>query len=822
MTATTTRPPKPPYKLNPQRLRDNVPAPLKDTPRWIVWDYQWKDDKWDKPPVDPRGGYPIAKDDPKHHLAFEQAIELAVKHGRSGVGFVFSGADAIMGIDIDKCVADRAWSPWADELLRRLNTYTEYSPSGRGVKCFVFGSCPADHHKKSYHDGAIEAYDTARYFTVTGERVAQFSPEVETRQEGIEYIYRVVFGWSPQTTQTAAALTTSANGHASKYTPTDDEVFEKLCHDEKADRLLRGDASGYGSQSEADAALIYKVRFYAADADQVLRLCERSPLKRDKWYAKRPGGTWIATEIQKALSASSERYDWNRQHAKMNGSHKPATKAKPDDPWERVIPLSEGTLPSFPVDALPPVLRDFVAAASESYQVPADLPAMLLLAAIATCCQKRIRVVIYGDHKEPLNLWVVVVLESGERKSAIMRIVLEPIREYERELVERSAPQVTRYQNKKAVLEARIKSKRDLASKSKTDADRAVAEEEADRLTEELHQLPAVHKPQILVSDVTTEAFVSAMHRNRGRIAAWADEGGLFDTLAGRYGKNAVPNFDAYLDAYSGTDINVDRKGRDSEYIKQPAATVALTVQNDVLRALSDKPGMLGRGLIGRFLFSTPTSRVGYRRTQAEGMAAGIIADYRRLIHDLLAFDPAETIDVPFSPEAATVLRLFAEQVEIDLRPAGRLSSMKDWGAKIAGQTARIAGLIHCVTNRGDHAATLAPVEASSVHQAVTIGRYLVEHAAAAYGEMSSDPCRELAARIISWITDQRLTTFTKRDAHHRFQRYARVVKDIDPALELLCKTYHIRPAEYEPGAKGGRPREVFEVNPGLLTEGVL
>ena len=45
----------------------------------------------------------------------------------------------LSGIDLDSCIADDGTiAPWAVEILSIVPTYTERSPSGRGLKQFFF------------------------------------------------------------------------------------------------------------------------------------------------------------------------------------------------------------------------------------------------------------------------------------------------------------------------------------------------------------------------------------------------------------------------------------------------------------------------------------------------------------------------------------------------------------------------------------------------------------------------------------------------------------------------------------------------------------
>ena len=58
----------------------------------------------------------------------------------------------------------RVLEPWAAEIVTKLNTCTEVSPSGEGLKLFARGKLPGSGKKRAQ----IEMYDQGRYFTVTG------------------------------------------------------------------------------------------------------------------------------------------------------------------------------------------------------------------------------------------------------------------------------------------------------------------------------------------------------------------------------------------------------------------------------------------------------------------------------------------------------------------------------------------------------------------------------------------------------------------------------------------------------------------------------
>ena len=86
----------------------------------------------------------------------------------AGIGFVFNN-DGIFGVDLDNAFDDEGnLKEWASQLLALVPaTYIEVSPSGKGLH--IIGKGSVGHGRRiAFHDGCIEVYDTARYFTMTG------------------------------------------------------------------------------------------------------------------------------------------------------------------------------------------------------------------------------------------------------------------------------------------------------------------------------------------------------------------------------------------------------------------------------------------------------------------------------------------------------------------------------------------------------------------------------------------------------------------------------------------------------------------------------
>jgi len=147
---------------------DNIPDILKQRPQWVVWGVPGE---FPKAPFNPESLLKLITDPAKSGVsetwgAFENA-ERCVKQGLArGIGYEFAG-QGIYGVDLDGVLVNGVITPQAREIVEGLASYTETSPSGRGLHIFVTAdSANITRHRKQ--GGFVEIYTDARYFTVTG------------------------------------------------------------------------------------------------------------------------------------------------------------------------------------------------------------------------------------------------------------------------------------------------------------------------------------------------------------------------------------------------------------------------------------------------------------------------------------------------------------------------------------------------------------------------------------------------------------------------------------------------------------------------------
>ncbi len=495
-------------------------------------------------------------------------------------------------------------------------------------------------------------------------------------------------------------------------------------------------------------------------------------------------------------------------------------------PWGPPLLFHQFDLPPFPTDVLADWLRDFVLAEARATQTPVDLSAMLALSVIAAACAKKVIVQLKEGYFEPLNIYTVTSLPPGNRKSAVFSVVVKPLEEFERAEAKRSAGEIARSQTAFKIKESTLKRLREQAAQPNC-KNREALTQEAANLAAELEETHVGVPTRCIVDDCTPEKLPGILQDQEGRIAVFSPEGDVFELMAGRYSSNRSSNFAVYLKGHAGDTIRVDRVGRSPEFIKDPAITLGLAVQPDVIRGLAAKDGFRGRGLLGRFLYSMPMSLLGRRETNPIPVSGDILSSYRTNTLALLALafgldengSPVPHI-LALSDEARECFMAFEFWIEPQLLEFGALGSLTDWAGKLAGAVGRIAGILHMAARAQEKSPWETPIAKETVEQAICIGKYLIPHAKAAYAEMGADAIVEQAKRILRWIEHEQRWAFSKRDLHQALRGAVdfKRVSGLDLPLALLVTHGYIRERQEEAGSGPGRkPSPAYDVNPEVI-----
>ena len=145
---------------------ETIPESVRILAQWVCWKAVARPNgKIIKIPINPRTGRNASTKDPKTWGSFDDAWQGVILDGYDGIGFVFVIGDGLVGIDLDNCMGpDGKLKKWAQDIVDRLGSYTEVSPSGNGVHVLCF----SDATGISYNKDGREMYSEGRYFTFTG------------------------------------------------------------------------------------------------------------------------------------------------------------------------------------------------------------------------------------------------------------------------------------------------------------------------------------------------------------------------------------------------------------------------------------------------------------------------------------------------------------------------------------------------------------------------------------------------------------------------------------------------------------------------------
>ncbi|GCF10794.1 phage/plasmid primase, P4 family [Dictyobacter arantiisoli] len=342
------------------KIRDTAALrELQNSPHWICWRKEKRNGSFTKIPYTPTTGRWARSNDPQTWCNYQQAQEAATRENYAGLGYMFH--EDYTGIDLDHCVDEQGViERWAWRIIKHLNSYTEFSPSGSGIHIFVRGQIPHGSRRKIpahweplQNHAAIEMYCSRRYFTVTGNHVPETSENIESRQVALDKLYQQVSrpetatptsgppaGAVDRTKQQLAVSLTHLNTIPSKDTsnaknpqhpnpPTtsffildDEELLQRACEASNGARFQAlfydGATIDYTSSSEADMALSLHLAFWTGrDSVRMDKLFRRSALYRTKWDAGRGVSTYGQETLRRACAICTETYTPRRSKQQL-------------------------------------------------------------------------------------------------------------------------------------------------------------------------------------------------------------------------------------------------------------------------------------------------------------------------------------------------------------------------------------------------------------------------------------------------------------------------------------------------------------------------
>lgn len=282
---------------------NQIPEELASLKQWVAWNLETRKGS-DKPTKVPyridRSKSKAQSTNPQHWGCMTQALQRMKDDNLTGIGFVFNG-QGILGIDLDDCITDGVVADWAQEIVDTMASYTEITPSGKGLHILLKAKLEGRGRRK----GKLEVYCNERYFTVTGNRL-DGCVDYLTSPEGFSDWFEDKFN-RQESTSVARPSTPAPIGDDS------DLIIQATtsANGDKFGRLWQGNTADYdGDHSRADQALCMMLAFWTGgDASRIDQLFRKSGLIRKKWDDKHGAQTYGRMTIDYAIEHTSAFYE---------------------------------------------------------------------------------------------------------------------------------------------------------------------------------------------------------------------------------------------------------------------------------------------------------------------------------------------------------------------------------------------------------------------------------------------------------------------------------------------------------------------------------
>lgn len=257
-----------------------IPKVLREYCQWVVWKYTEKNGRMVKMPYDPKSGKAAKVNDPLTWATYSEACRVACHY--DGLGFVFTKDDPFVGIDIDHCIDEQKnINENATNLLHKCNSYSEKSPSKKGIHIIVTGQLKDG--RKGIRKEDIEIYGQDRYFTVTGDAINDVP--VRDGQNILDSLTSKLVSQPPQKKSHSAPKTIKA-----ELRESDERLLEKLFKQKNGDilqALYNGEDAWTGDRSRDDLYFCWNINFRNDnDLAQTDRIFRSSARMRSKWDEK--------------------------------------------------------------------------------------------------------------------------------------------------------------------------------------------------------------------------------------------------------------------------------------------------------------------------------------------------------------------------------------------------------------------------------------------------------------------------------------------------------------------------------------------------------
>jgi hypothetical protein len=339
----------------------------------------------------------------------------------------------------------------------------------------------------------------------------------------------------------------------------------------------------------------------------------------------------------------------------------------------------------FPVDCLPDLAQEFIRRQSKSLDVALEVIASPLLATIATCLGVLFRVTGKKDHVMPINLWVVMMGNSGDRKS----------------------PSIKSSTNMLWDLQAEF---------------HLVATSESP---------PDHNPPRIIASDVTFEALATILQNNPAMMIHADELMSWFQSLTRYSGSSSMND---WLALYNGSPFTHDRKGEGASLaVGRNAVSIVGSIQSARTPQLFNQQ-VRDAGLLARFLLiRLPRKRNTYNWSSDDDSSLQDVSNkLRERLRQILTHSYKQrrqdqrdggVITVEPNPDARKVYTNYYESLQ-DRKESTSNSGLQAHLSKLEELPYRLAAILHLFD---DYDTSEPKLTAETMEAGIRLANYFVD-----------------------------------------------------------------------------------------------
>lgn len=433
----------------------------------------------------------------------------------------------------------------------------------------------------------------------------------------------------------------------------------------------------------------------------------------------------------------------------------------PEGPQPLVRSIAQGS--RYPTHALGP-LKEAVESVHAQTQAPVAIAAQSALSVASLAAQAHANVQSLGG-AVPLSLFALTVAQSGERKSACDRLLMQGLREHERDQMEGYRTDVSDWKLAHKIWTA----KRDRLVKETASSKLEKAAAASTDLNALGPEPTAPLSPKLITAEPTLEGLVKLYMTGQPSLGLFSDEGGGFLGGHAMNSDNRLKTIAGLSSLWGGDPLDRVRSGDGATTLFGRRLAMHLMVQPVAARPLLSDPLANGQGFLARFLITEPPSAIGTRLARPESVARVAEVAMGQRLKSLLERPKPVSIEAPqeldppmlsLSPEADYLLFGYYSEVEAQQASGGQLEHVRAYASKSPEQAARLAGVM---TIWQDIAAT--EITGATMADAITLASFYLDEARRLSEAATISAETEEAERLRTWIFESwpRIATESNR-----------------------------------------------------------